>query len=278
MTGPTDAVLATDQSVDLPVRVTRDAAARPAGAVPLVLHLHGGAFCGGGAATSAVPGLLAEAGAVVLSAEYPLAPRHPFPDALRLVFSALKGLARQRSRFAGRRAQLFIAGEEAGGNLAASLALIARDQQMPQLAGQILLSPMLDPCLATTSIRGADAGPAGCKWADGWQSYLGQPGQASHPYAAPGQSQRLQGVAPALIVTAQDDPMRDESLGYAARLRQSGVPVREHVLAAPTAWPDALGAPPAPAAAWPAALITQFTDFFADAAALLRRPAVHRFA
>ncbi len=131
-------------------------------------------------------------------------------------------------------------GEEAGGNLAAGLALMVRDQRSPALAGQILLSPMLDACLATESVRLAEAGPVGCKWADGWHQYLGTADKACHPYAAPLGSSRLGGLAPALIVTAEDDPMRDESLAYAKRLRASAVAVQEHMLPAPTDWPCAL--------------------------------------
>lgn len=265
------------ESRTLPVRVYGTSSARRA--PPLVLHLHGGAFCRGAfdealpGAGATVPELLAAAGAVVVSADYPLAPRHPFPQALRTIFGALVSLQKGRARWAGRMSRLFVAGEEAGGNLAASLALIARDQQAPKLDGQILLSPMLDPCLATRSVRGADAGPAGCRWADGWQRYLGSPQTAAHPYAAPSQSSRLSGLPPALVVTAEDDPMRDESLSYAARLQESGVEVRQHVLPAPTSWPEALCVARRSQAGWPAVLLGQFIQFFADRAATLRRPA-----
>jgi acetyl esterase/lipase len=94
--------------------------------------------------------------------------------------------------------------------------------------------------MATCSIRQAEAGPVGCKWADGWHQYLGSADKAAHPYAAPLGSSRLAGVAPALVLTAQDDLMRDESLSYSRRLRESGVAVQEHVLAGPTGWPNAL--------------------------------------
>ena len=102
-------------------------------------------------------------------------PQHPFPAARwRRAFQALDWLhAQPRRTGSSRKSGLFVAGEEAGGNLAAALALMARDQQAPPLAGQILLSPMLDPCMATCSIRQAEAGPVGCKWADGWHQYLG---------------------------------------------------------------------------------------------------------
>ena len=142
-----------------------------------------------------------------------------------------------------------------------------RDQQMPPLAGQILLSPMLDPRMATCSMRQAEAGPVGCKWADGWHEYLGTPDKAAHPYAAPMASSRLAGLAPALILTAEDDLLRDESLNYARRLRASGVAVDEHVLPAPTGWPCAFTNPTLADSAWTATVREHFADVpFPDAA------------
>jgi acetyl esterase len=231
-------------------------------AMPLVLHLHGGAFVGGSIETaSRIPTLLAEAGAVVISADYPLAPAHHFPQALEAVFGLLGVLQQSRHEWAGKKSGLFVAGEEAGGNLAAGLALMARDQQVA-LAGQILLSPMLDACMATRSIRLAEAGPVGCQWADGWHQYLGSAEKAAHPYAAPLGSSRLAGVAPALIVTAQDDPMRDESLAYARRLRESGVVVHDHIVSAPTRWPCALNDAADAVPPWSAAVRDRFKQFF----------------
>jgi acetyl esterase/lipase len=146
---------------------------------------------------------------------------------------------------------------------------MARDQRSPALAGQILLSPMLDACLATQSVRQAEAGPVGGKWADGWHQYLGTADKACHPYAAPLGSLRLGGLAPALIVTAEDDPMRDESLAYAKRLRASAVAVRDYVLPAPTNWPCALADAESLKAGWAESLRERFTEFLAGTALLL---------
>jgi len=235
-------------------------------ATPFVLHLHGGAFIGGSADTGrTVADLLADAGATVGSVDYPTAPGNPFPLALEGAFEALQYVYRTCPNL--KHCRMYVAGEEAGGNLAAGLALMARDQQSPPLAGQILLSPMLDPCLGTQSIRQADAGPVGCKWADGWHSYLGSADKASHPYASPLGASRLFGLPPALIVTAEDDPMHDESLRYAERLRACGVPVHDHVLAAPTDWPDALQRSLGGEPAWAGTLRTLFSDFFVKTAA-----------
>jgi acetyl esterase/lipase len=211
----------------------------------LVLHLHGGHFNGGSLAEGeAVATMLAQAGAVVLSLDYPLAPAHRFPEALESAYSALQSIAKGRARWSSKRAPLYIAGEEAGGNLAAALALMARDRRGPALAGQILFSPMLDACLGTYSLREADAGPVGCPWADGWADYLGSADKAAHPYAAPLNASRLAGIAPALLISADDDPMRDEAAGYARRLQEAGVSVRHHVQTGPTQWPAAYAGAP----------------------------------
>ena len=128
---------------------------------------------------------------------------------------------------------------------------------------------MLDACLATESVRLAEAGPVGCKWADGWHQYLGSADKACHPYAAPLGSSRFGGLAPALIVTADDDPMRDESLAYARRLRASAVKAQEYVLPGPTDWPCALAEADSLNAGWAAALRERFTEFLAGTASLL---------
>jgi len=255
--------------LDIGVRVYR-ATAAASHAAPMVLHLHGGAFVAGSLDSGrTVSGLLAEAGAVVASVDYPLAPQHPFPQALEAAFDVLTHMRQGRDAFAAsKKAPLYLAGEEAGGNLAAALALMARDQRGPAIAGQILLSPMIDSSLATCSMREAEAGPVGCKWADGWHQYLGSAAKAAHPYASPIGSSRLAGVAPALLVTAEDDLLRDETHGYARRLRESGVPVGEYLLTAPTGWPCALyyGADRRDpnVARWADSLRAHFAAFFAD--------------
>jgi acetyl esterase len=267
---PAKAVTWTDETVlgsagmEIGVRVYRPAPYSSL-TTPVVVHLHSGAFVAGSLESGrTVSTLLAEAGAVVASVDYPLAPQHPFPQALEAAFDVLKHIGRGRAAFATKKTPLYVAGEEAGGNLAAALALMARDQRSPILAGQILLSPMLDPCLATCSVREAKAGPAGCQWADGWHQYLGSAAKAAHPYASPIGSARLAGVAPALLVSAEDDLLRDETLNYARRLRESGVAVRQHLLSAPTGWPCALYTGAGRHGSWAEGLRERFAAFFAD--------------
>lgn len=264
-----------DGGISLPVRVYRGS--EWSRAAPLVFHLHGGAFIGGSLdAGRTVATLLAEAGAIVVSVAYPLAPGCQFPKPLQISFCALKSLYNDRAKWASRKSGVYVAGEEAGGNLAAGLALMARDQAGPPLAGQILLSPMLDPCLATKSARDAEAGPVGCKWADGWNQYLGSADRACHPYATPLNSSRLAHLAPALILTAQDDLLRDECLNYAKRLRDAGSAVQCHVLDAPTGWPCSFGPTGKAKPPWMAELHDHFVGFFAGATSSLHSATVER--
>lgn len=234
-----------------------------AGHVPLVVHFHGGAFVRGGLDSgSAIARLIAEAGAVVVSLDYPLAPRHPFPQAIDQGYAALNWVFKHRSRLAGDKAPVYVAGEEAGGNLAAALSLKARDQRQPPLAGQILLSPMLNPCLGTASLRAADAGVKGCRWADGWKQYLSRDGDCLHPYAAPGPAMRLGELPPTLLLTSNDDPFRDESLDYARRLRAAGVQVKDAVLPIATGWPSSCMNPSSHEAPWAQSVRQHVQRFF----------------
>ena len=232
----------TDISVPLPEREPVQArlyGQRAKGvAVPLVLHFHGGTFTSGNLDDGRnVARLLAAAGAVVLSVAYPL---KPFPEPIEVGFAALEWLYKQRVKLAGKGARMYLAGEEAGGNLAAAVALMARDRAHPPLAGQILLSPMLDPCAGTLSLRQASGDVARCRWATGWQEYLSRPMNATHPYAVPGASLRLAELPPALVLVGEDDAMRDEALSFARRLHEAGIQVTKAVLPSAAKCPDEL--------------------------------------
>lgn len=205
---------------------------------PLVVHFHGGAFTTGDLDNGCtVASLLAGAGAVVVSVAYPLT---PFPQPVEVGYGVLQWVYRHRTRLGGQGALVYLAGEEAGGNLAAAVGLMARDQSHPPLAGQILLSPMLDPCAGTASLREATQHATGCKWTEGWRSFLRCPRDAEHPYAVPGAAHRLAGLPPTLILVGDTDPMHDEALAYAGRLEAAGLQVTRHVFSKTAQWPDAL--------------------------------------
>lgn len=237
---------------------------KPRSVAPLVLHFHGGAFVSGDLESGAcMARLLVQSGAVVVSLAYPLAPAHRFPEAVEAGYAALEWSYRQRNKLAGTGARVYLAGDEAGGNLAAAVALVARDRDHPPLAGQILVAPMLDPCVGTASLREAQGCQAGaCKWADGWQQYLRGPMDAEHPYAVPGKATRLAGLPPALVLTGADDPMRDEALAYAQRLRDAGIPVTSKLLGTHTGWPESLGEPPVQECAFAAGVERDLREFF----------------
>lgn len=231
---------------ELPVpgtnRVVRVWGRKPRGkTTPLVLHFHGGSFTTGDLDAGAqLAGMMAATGAVVASFDYPLAPLHRFPEAAEAGYAALEWLYRQRTQLAGRDAPVYVAGEEAGGNLAAAVAMMARDRRHPPLAGQILVSPMLDPCTAMPSLRDKLGDQVECRFAEGWQAYLRGPMDAEHPYAVPGRAQRLVDLPRTLVMTASDDPLRDEAASYARRLEAAGVTVTCALLEVPTGWPESL--------------------------------------
>jgi acetyl esterase/lipase len=229
-------------------------------APPLVLYLRGGSFleAGGQCPELPVARALAESGAVVIEADYSTTSCNEFPAVIDCAFEALDCLSNNRKHYGSAKSLLFVAGEEAGGNVAAGLALKARDRMPGKLAGQILLSPMIDPMMATTSFRDADKIGMRQRWAEGWSHYLAKVCGFAHPYAAPCQCTRLNRVAPALIFTAQDDPLRDETVNYAGRLSEAGVQVRQHIFPAGSGW---TGLYRGEGGKWLAAVCTEFADF-----------------
>jgi len=205
---------------------------------PVVVHFHGGAFTTGDLDNGCtVASLLESVGAVVVSVAYPLT---PFPQPVDTGYDVLRWVHRNRTKLGGQGALVYLAGEEAGGNLAAAVGLMARDQSHPPLAGQILLSPMLDPCVGTASLREATGNATGCKWTEGWRNFLRCPRDAEHPYAVPGAARRVAGLPPTLSLVGDPDPLHDEALAYAARLEAAGLQVTRHVFSKTTQWPDAL--------------------------------------
>lgn len=225
------------QDITIEVSPGQSVAARLYGAhlkgaapMPLVVHFHGGAFVAGGLDNGCVASnLLQAAGARVVSVAYPLA---AFPQPQDTGYAVVQWAWLNRGKLAGKGAPLYLAGEEAGGNLAAGVCMMVRDRLEPPVAGLLLVAPLLDPCGATASQREAQGMDAECKWAQGWKQLLCEARDAEHPYAVPARAMRLAGLPPVLILTTEDDPLRDEALAYAGRLEVAGVTVRKKVLPA----------------------------------------------
>ncbi|MES2129414.1 MAG: alpha/beta hydrolase [Pseudomonadota bacterium] len=164
---------------------------------------------------------------LVLATSYTLASVRPFPAAVEDAHAVLLWAKKNKAKLGWTGKRLVVAGIEAGANLAAVCTLMARDRGGPALAGQILIMPMLDPGLSTFSMREMPADPSMMCVADtcakSYRGYLPNAADRTHPYASPLQSSRLKNLPPALILSAEDDPLRDEAEQYGAKLMTCGV-------------------------------------------------------
>ncbi|WBS05417.1 alpha/beta hydrolase [Pseudoduganella sp. SL102] len=200
----------------------------------LVVFFHGGGFVGGSIdeADDFLAHLVsADRAQVALSAGYTLASVKPFPAAVEDAHALLLWAKKNKSKLSWNGKRLVVAGIEAGANLAAVVSLMSRDRGGPPLAGQVLIMPMLDPALSTCSMRempvcrdkAAIADKVADSCAAGYRGYLPNAADRSHPYASPLQSSRLKNLPPALILSAEDDPLRDEAEQYGAKLIKCGI-------------------------------------------------------
>ena len=215
------------------------------GRLPILLHLHGGAFClmhpetfAGMEASWAITHQC-----VVVSVDYRLAPEHPFPAGPEDCYAGLLWVADAADDLGIDLDRLVVTGGSAGGALTAAVALMARDRGGPRIAYQALMIPVTDDRLQTPSYHAsADAEGFAKAGAEGmWLHYLGEDAdrEKTSPYAAPARAEDLSGLPPAFVQTNGLDPLRDEGLEYAMRLMAAGVPVE--VYNAPGAYH---GAPP----------------------------------
>jgi acetyl esterase len=195
---------------ELPIRLYGGAAC------PTVAFFHGGGFVFGDLDShdTLCRGLARASGATIAAVDYRRAPEAPFPAAFDDCVAATAWLAE-------REGPLVVAGDSAGGNLAAAVALHARDTGGPEIAAQLLLYPMLVPP-GTADPHPGDTDlltRAESHWF--WERY-----RPDGRYAAPGRVADLAGLPPAHVVVAGIDPLRDETLAYARALEAAGVPVR----------------------------------------------------
>jgi acetyl esterase len=213
---------------DIPVRIYKpdDGAAL----VPIVVFFHGGGFVMGSlnCYDALCRDFCMDAHAVVVSVAYRLAPEHKFPAAPDDCLSATRWVEAHAPAIGGDGNRIVVAGDSAGGNLAAVTALRAGDEGAPRLSGQLLIYPTTDnrryelpshhefaDC-ADSFISLGDV-----KWSQ--DNYLKEESDASNPLASPLRAPSLRGLPPALVITAECDPLRDEGERYAARLREAGV-------------------------------------------------------
>jgi acetyl esterase len=194
-----------------------------------LVYFHGGGWVLGDLDThhALAHALAARGGCLVASVDYRLAPEHPFPAAVEDACTATAWLVQNAQRLGVDRRRIAVGGDSAGGNLATVVARRARDDGGPALALQVLVYPVTDCDFETGSYRENATGylltREAMVWF--WNHYLGAPGTTDHPDAAPLRAGDLSRLPPALILTAEYDPLRDEGEAYAERLRAAGVPV-----------------------------------------------------
>ncbi|MBW4701367.1 MULTISPECIES: alpha/beta hydrolase [unclassified Micromonospora] len=233
---------------DLRVRVHRPAGDGP---LPTLVYFFGGGWTLGSVETAdGICRRLANATPCqVVTVGYRLAPEHPFPAAVLDCHAATRWLAEHAADLGVDPERLVVGGDSAGGNLAAAVTLLARAEGGPRLAGQLLVYPNTDQRAdrprpgrgtdpATAVDPATDAEPRAAadeqdpllfnKHSVDWYRghYLADPADAADPLASPLLADDLSGLPPALVVTAEHDPLCDEGERYAQRLREAGVPVR----------------------------------------------------
>ena len=200
------------------------------GPFPLMVFFHGSGFvvCSLDTHDRMCRNLCAGSSCVVVSVDYRLAPEAKFPAATDDCLAATRWAAANAAALEADGGRMLVAGDSAGGNLAAVTTLRIRDEGGPKLLGQVLIYPVTDhydPGTASMfeNAEGYGLTRAGMIWF--WDHYLADRRDAAHPHASPLRAADLSGLPPALVVTAEYDPLRDEGEYYADRLRQAGVAV-----------------------------------------------------
>lgn len=202
------------------------------GRLPILFHIHGGAFCimhpesfAGMEANWALGH-----GCVVVSVDYRLAPEHPFPAAPDDCYAALQWVGKNADELGIDLNRLVVTGGSAGGALTAALAMMVRDRGGPKIAYQALLIPVTDDRMETPSMAQAGADTPGFNSVAAvgmWLHYLGEDYDRSStsPYAAPARAENFEDLPPAFIQTNGLDPLRDEGIEYGLKLLAAGIPV-----------------------------------------------------
>lgn len=211
---------------EIPVRVYTPEGEGP---FPVLVNFHGGGWVVGDldADDFQCRTIVNAAQCVVVSVDYRLAPEHKFPVPAEDAYQAVRWVAGNNVRLGGDGRPMAVGGTSAGANLAAVVALMARDRGGPSIACQALSVPVTDCSFDTESYleNGEDYILTRAEMQCFWEYYLNTADEGAHPYASPLQAPDLSGLPPALIQTAQYDPLRDEGRAYADRLSVAGVPV-----------------------------------------------------
>ena len=201
------------------------------GPFPVLVFFHGGGWVIGNIEShdAVCRTLTNTAGCITVSVDYRLAPEYKFPAAPEDCYAATKWVAEKAATFNGDAARVAVGGDSAGGNLAAVVSLMARDRGGPSLVYQLLIYPATDYYLpGTPSVEENAEGYMLTRndmiWFLG--HYMSSEADIKHPYIFPLRAEDLSGLPPAMVITAEYDPLRDEGETYAVRLEQAGVTVQ----------------------------------------------------
>jgi acetyl esterase len=209
----------------IPVRIYRPEGKAP---LPILMCFHGGGWVAGNINVfdNISRALTNRVGCLTISVDYHLAPEYKFPVPLEDCYAATNWVASHANQLGGDPTRIAVLGESAGGNLTAALALLSRDRGGPALVYQVLVYPPLEypdpgfPSMQEFS-EGYDLTRADLRWC--MEQYIPQESYKTNPYCFPLEALDLSGLPPALILTAEYDPVRDESEEYGQRLREAGV-------------------------------------------------------
>jgi acetyl esterase len=210
----------------IPVRIYSPAGTAP---FPVLIYFHGGGWVVGDLETvdSVCRSLAKQTGCLVMSVDYRLAPEHRFPAAVDDAYAAALWSAQHAAEIGADASRIAVGGDSAGGNLAAVVALMARDRGTPALVYQLLIYPVTNHSFDTESYRSINEGLTQNTMAWYWEQYLRSPDDGKNPYASPLQADDLSNLPPAMVITAEYDPLRDEGEAYADRLQAAGVKVKK---------------------------------------------------
>lgn len=210
---------------ELPVRLYK-----PEGTPPLIVYFHGGGWVIGNVEVADKPcrSLAKVSGCAVASVEYRLGPESKFPAAPEDCFAATQWLAENGGSLGVDTSRLTVAGDSAGGDLAAVVALMARERGGPGISYQLLIYPATDAGGEYPSRQENYEGyllttPA-MRWF--WNHYLSKESDGENPHASPLRASDLSGLPPAFVITCEFDPLRDEGEAYAKKLKEAGVEVK----------------------------------------------------
>lgn len=213
---------------EIPIRIYTPEGNRP---FPMLVYFHGGGWVLSDldTADSTCRDLSLGAECVVVSVDYRLAPEHKFPAAVEDAYAATLWVAENAAALNGDVTRIAVAGDSAGGNLAAAVTLMARDRKQPALVYQVLIYPVTRYGFDTESYREYGKGGFGLTkdemvWF--WHHYLDNTEDGQNPLASPLLAENLSQLPPALIIIAEFDVLRDEAEAYATRLQSAGVPVQ----------------------------------------------------